>query len=135
MCVYVYVCVCVCVCLAANRQVFTVKDKKEKALAVADSVVGRAAKYGERTAGETRTKVTIQSIRKTHWWEKFNWFISSDGHIVIAGRDAQQNEMLVKRYMRKGDAYVHAEVHGAASCVVKSKVSFMFVVSVVCVVR
>ena len=74
-----------------------------------------------------------------HWWEKFHWFLSSDHLVVIAGRDAQQNELLVKRYMRKGknekrifflflillfgsgDAYVHAEVHGAASCIVKGE--------------
>ena len=32
------------------------------------------------------------------WFEKFLWFISSENYIVVAGRDAQQNEMLVKRY-------------------------------------
>ena len=37
-------------------------------------------------------------------------FISSDGFMVLAGRDAQQNELLVKRYMRPGDIYVHAEI-------------------------
>ncbi len=98
-----------------------VKDKKEKTLAVTDGVVGRATKKAEKSAGEMKAKVTIQTLRKVHWWEKFNWFISSDGYVVIAGRDAQQNELLVKRYMRKGDAYVHAEVHGAASCIVKNK--------------
>ena len=98
-----------------------VKDKKEKTLAVTDGVVGRATKKAEKSAGEMKSKVVIQALRKTHWWEKFHWFISSDGLVVIAGRDAQQNELLVRRYMKKGDAYVHAEVHGAASCIVKSK--------------
>lgn len=98
-----------------------VKDKKEKTLAVADAAISRAGKSAVRSAGETRAKITIQTIRKVHWWEKFNWFISTDGHVVIAGRDAQQNELLVKRYLRPGDAYVHAEVHGAASCIVKGK--------------
>jgi hypothetical protein len=39
---------------------------------------------------------------------------------VIAGRDAQQNEMLYKRYFRKGDIYVHADIHGAATCIIKN---------------
>lgn len=45
----------------------------------------------------------ITHMRKVHWFEKFNWFISSENYLVISGRDAQQNEMIVKRYMAKGD--------------------------------
>ena len=37
------------------------------------------------------------------------------------GHDAQQNDQLVKRYMRKGDVYVHADLHGAASCIVRNR--------------
>lgn len=39
---------------------------------------------------------------------------------MIGGRDQQQNELLVKRYMRSSDVYVHAEVSGASSIVVKN---------------
>jgi predicted ribosome quality control (RQC) complex YloA/Tae2 family protein len=41
---------------------------------------------------------------------------------VLSGRDAQQNEALVKRYLRPGDVYVHAELQGASSCIVRCKV-------------
>ncbi|KXZ50631.1 hypothetical protein GPECTOR_15g315 [Gonium pectorale] len=54
------------------------------------------------------------------WFEKFHWFISSENLLVVSGRDAQQNELLVKRYFRKGDVYVHAELHGASSTIVKN---------------
>ncbi len=40
---------------------------------------------------------------------------------MIGGRDAQQNEILVKRYLRPGDAYLHADVHGAPTCVLRAK--------------
>ena len=65
----------------------------------------------------------IKEIRKTFWFEKFHWFITSENYLVIAGRDAQQNELIVKRYMEKNDIYVHAEVHGAASCIIKNNSS------------
>lgn len=52
---------------------------------------------------QEKTVATISHIRKVHWFEKFNWFISSENYLVISGRDAQQNEMIVKRYMTKGD--------------------------------
>ena len=49
--------------------------------------------------------------RKAHWFEKFRWFVSSDGLIVVAGSDAQQNEQLVKRCVRGGACYVSGRYH------------------------
>lgn len=57
---------------------------------------------------------------KQFWFERFRWFISTGGNIVIAGRDAKSNEQVVKKYLKEGDRYVHADIHGAPSCVVKS---------------
>ena len=54
------------------------------------------------------------------WFEKFYWFITSENYLVISGRDAQQNEVIVKKYMRTGDIYIHADFHGAASTVIKN---------------
>ncbi|KAK1777405.1 fibronectin-binding protein A N-terminus-domain-containing protein [Copromyces sp. CBS 386.78] len=70
--------------------------------------------------GLKQEKPVLQPIRKAMWFEKFTWFISSDGYLVLGGRDAQQNEMLYKRHLRKGDVYVHADVHGAASVIIKN---------------
>lgn len=39
---------------------------------------------------------------------------------VIGGRDQVQNELIVKRYMRAGDIYVHADLSGASSVVIKN---------------
>jgi predicted ribosome quality control (RQC) complex YloA/Tae2 family protein len=57
--------------------------------------------------------------RKVRWFEKYRWFLSSDGIVVIGGRDATTNDRIVKRHLKEGDAYVHADVHGAPSVVVK----------------
>ncbi|KAJ9155622.1 DUF814 domain-containing protein [Pleurostoma richardsiae] len=70
--------------------------------------------------GLKQEKATLQPIRRQMWFEKFLWFISSDGYLVIGGRDAQQNEMLYRRYLRKGDIYVHADLHGAATVIIKN---------------
>ena len=32
-------------------------------------------------------------------FEKFFWFISSENYLVIGGRDQQQNELVVKKYL------------------------------------
>ncbi len=58
---------------------------------------------------------------KTFWFEQFRWFITSEGNIVVGGRDAKSNELVVKKHLREGDRYVHADIHGAPSVVVKTK--------------
>lgn len=57
--------------------------------------------------------------RKKKWFEKFRWFISSEGFLVIGGKDATTNEMVVKKYMDEGDWYCHADVYGAPHVVIK----------------
>lgn len=39
---------------------------------------------------------------------------------VIGGRDSQQNEQVVKRHLKLKDIYVHADLHGASSVVIKN---------------
>jgi predicted ribosome quality control (RQC) complex YloA/Tae2 family protein len=50
---------------------------------------------------QVKITATINRMRKPFWFEKFLWFISSDGYMVIAGRDMQQNELIVKRHLGK----------------------------------
>jgi hypothetical protein len=69
---------------------------------------------------QAQAPLGIRAGRKRLWFEKFFWFVSSDRCIVVAGRDAHQNELLVKRYMRARDVYVHADVHGAATVLVRN---------------
>ena len=40
---------------------------------------------------------------------------------MLSGRDAQQNDLLYKKYLRPQDIYVHADLTGASSCIVRSK--------------
>ncbi|KAK4216615.1 fibronectin-binding protein A N-terminus-domain-containing protein [Rhypophila decipiens] len=70
--------------------------------------------------GLKQEKPVLQPVRKAMWFEKFIWFVSSDGYLVLGGRDAQQNEILYKRHLRKGDVYVHADLHGASSVIIKN---------------
>ncbi len=55
------------------------------------------------------------------WYEKFRWFTSSDGFLVVAGKDTVSNEVLVKKYTVQEDAVFHAEISGAPFVVVKAE--------------
>lgn len=57
---------------------------------------------------------------RPEWYEKFRWFISSEDFLVIGGRDATTNEMLIKKHMEKDDLVFHSTVHGAPFFVVKN---------------
>ena len=53
------------------------------------------------------------------WYEKLRWFLSSDGHLIVGGRDANSNESIVKKYLDPKDIYLHADIHGASSIAIK----------------
>ena len=91
------------------------KDHIEKVVKDAD----KKAKI-ELEKQQMRLGTGVRVIRKVYWWEKFNWCISSENYLIISGKDAQQNEIIVKKYMKKGDIYVHADMHGASSTVIKN---------------
>ncbi|MCU4799150.1 ribosome rescue protein RqcH [Halobacteria archaeon HArc-gm2] len=60
-------------------------------------------------------------VRQTEqWYERFRWFHTSDGFLVIGGRNADQNEELVKKYLDNGDKVFHAQAHGGPITVLKA---------------
>jgi predicted ribosome quality control (RQC) complex YloA/Tae2 family protein len=76
----------------------------------------RAVKAEDAEASTGRRKAR----RKRFWFESYRWFISANGNIVLGGKDANSNRRLVKRHLVEGDRYIHADVHGAPSIVVKA---------------
>ncbi|CAL8464758.1 g4293 [Coccomyxa elongata] len=102
----------------ADRKARSAKQAKtleanQKALAVADKKV-------QAQLSKVKAVAAVQQLRKPAWFEKFNWFVTSENYLVVSGRDAQQNELLVKRYLRKDDLYVHADLHGASTTIVRN---------------
>ncbi len=57
---------------------------------------------------------------KMKWYEKYRWFISTDDFIIIGGRDASSNETIVNKHMNNNDLFFHADVRGAAVCLIKN---------------
>uniref|UniRef100_A0A3Q7EEV7 CCHC-type domain-containing protein n=1 Tax=Solanum lycopersicum TaxID=4081 RepID=A0A3Q7EEV7_SOLLC len=96
------------------------ENKQEKTVTAHEKAFKAAERKTRLQLSQEKTVAVISHMRKVHWFEKFNWFISSENYLVISGRDAQQNEMIVKRYMSKGDLYIHADLHGASSTVIKN---------------
>jgi predicted ribosome quality control (RQC) complex YloA/Tae2 family protein len=66
------------------------------------------------------SRESIPIRRDEQWYEQFRWFHTSDGFLVIGGRDADDNEAIVKKYMEKGDRFFHAQASGAPATVLKA---------------
>ncbi|KAI6657585.1 Nuclear export mediator factor NEMF-like [Oopsacas minuta] len=100
-----------------KKQAFAKQQKTTAASGVALKSAERKTKIALK---QVQTIALIKKVRKTYWFEKFYWFISSDNYLVIGGRDRQQNEIIVKKHLVGGDVYIHADVHGSSSVVVKN---------------
>ncbi|CAO1411768.1 unnamed protein product [Diamesa serratosioi] len=94
--------------------------KEQKTIEASGKALKSAEKKTQQTLKDVRIQSTISKARKVFWFEKFYWFVSSENFLVIGGRDQQQNELIVKRYLRATDIYVHAEIQGASSVVIKN---------------
>ncbi|KAL4425918.1 hypothetical protein ABPG75_009934 [Micractinium tetrahymenae] len=95
------------------------QTKQQKTLDANQKALKAAEKKAQAQLKQVRSAAPVIT-RKPFWFEKFHWFISSENYLVLSGRDAQQNELLVKRYLRKGDAYVHADLHGASTTIIRN---------------
>ncbi|TRO61440.1 fibronectin-binding domain-containing protein [Candidatus Bathyarchaeota archaeon] len=74
---------------------------------------------------ETIEKKVIEKIpkrkREKVWYEKFHWFKSSDGFLIMSGKDASTNDLLIRKYLNKDDLVFHAEIQGAPFTIVRTE--------------
>jgi len=97
------------------------KKSREKLDGAKKSIIETRKQLDRIGIAKKEQKRKVKRKTKEFWFEKYRWFISSDGNIVIAGRDAKTNDKIVKKYLTEKDRYAHAEIHGAPSVVIKNK--------------
>ncbi|MCL7475649.1 MAG: NFACT family protein [ANME-2 cluster archaeon] len=105
-----------------NAQMFYDKAKKisgkrlgaERAILQTEKLMARKAEPDKQRKGG---KIKV----KPRWYDRFRWFESSDGFLVVGGRDAGTNEDVVKKYMEKRDIFFHTEAPGSPAVVIKTE--------------
>lgn len=98
-----------------SEQAKKFRAKRAGALRAMESMAQRAEKAEARKVGKLKAK----------WYHRFRWMETSDGVLVIGGRNADQNEELVKKYMEGKDRFLHADVFGASTVIVKGAAEHM----------
>jgi len=89
-------------------------QRVEEAIAATRAEIDAARAKAVKKAKRPRTKAT-----KAMWFEAYRWCLSSEGFLILGGRDARTNDQLVKKHLKEGDRYAHADTHGAPSIVIK----------------
>ncbi|MCE4601367.1 MAG: NFACT family protein [Desulfurococcales archaeon] len=60
-------------------------------------------------------------VRRRYWFENFHYTVTRNGFLAVGGRDAGQNELLVRRYLEPHDIFMHADIHGAPAVIIKTR--------------
>jgi len=53
-------------------------------------------------------------------YDGFRTFTSSDGFLIVAGKDAETNESLIKKHAKAGDLVFHTDIQGSSFAVIKA---------------
>ncbi|MDQ5830872.1 MAG: NFACT family protein [Thermoproteota archaeon] len=69
-------------------------------------------------------KVIVKEHISREWYERYRWFITTDGLLVIGGRDASSNSVLIRKHLTEHDIVFHAEVHGSPFFIIKNAATF-----------
>lgn len=87
----------------------------------AEKALEQTIKIIEKRAAPEKVKTRkVFRRRKPRWYERFRWFESSDGFLVIGGRDASSNEEIYAKYLEKRDFALHTDAPGAPLTVIKT---------------
>lgn len=97
-------------------------EDSEKALGELRKKVEKEKKKEEQKENTLqKKKFRIKENIEKEWFEKFHYFHTSGGFLVIGGRDAKQNEILVSKHLKKEDLFFHADIQGASAVILKTE--------------
>ncbi|MGC9210483.1 MAG: ribosome rescue protein RqcH [Acidilobus sp.] len=97
------------------REAGELRAKSRRASSAEAEVKERLARLEE----EARVRRLADAVRrrKRSWYERYHWLVTSSGLLAIGGRDADQNESIVRRFLGDSDLFLHADIHGAPAVV------------------
>ncbi|CCF57321.1 hypothetical protein KAFR_0C03290 [Kazachstania africana CBS 2517] len=81
------------------------QKKMEKHMAKAmTNIENRIDQQLKKKLRESHT--VLKKIRKPYFFEKYNWFISSEGYLVMTGKSALENDQIYMKYIEDDDIFM-----------------------------
>lgn len=99
----------------ASRLYDKAKDFERKVRAIGraeESLLAERERLSRSLAEEEVVKVAKAKGEKA-WFERYRWFITSDGLLAVGGRDASSNSAIIRKHRTPGDLVFHADIHGS----------------------
>src|SRR3989338_1320312 len=96
------------------------KKIKKKIEGAKTALAQSRLKLAELEKKEIKEIKKKEAPRAKEWYEKFRWFYTSEGLLVIGGRDATTNEIVVKKHTDKDDLVFHTDMIGSPFFVIKN---------------
>jgi predicted ribosome quality control (RQC) complex YloA/Tae2 family protein len=90
----------------------SIEEAKSRLLAQIHKLRNQTAKI--------HNKVIVKHQVNKEWYERYRWFITSDGLLAIGGRDSSSNSVVIRKYLTEYDIIFHAEIYGSPFFVIKN---------------
>ena len=101
---------------------FNEAKKQSGAIKSIEDIKAKTLKKLEKLQNKTESEkdsVIVSEIRKKNWYERYRWFNTSDGLLVIGGRDAASNSAVVRKHLDKNDKIFHGDIFGSPFFIIK----------------
>ena len=99
---------------------FEQAKKARKKIGGAEETIEKTKEQLAKVVVKEEKKIAKAAIKK-EWYEKFRWFFTSTGFLVIGGRDATSNEIVIKKHTDKEDVVFHTDMAGSPFFVLKTE--------------
>ena len=101
---------------------FNEAKKQSGAINSIEEIKSKTLKKLEKLQNKTESEkdsILVSEIRKKNWYERYRWFYTSDGFLVIGGRDAASNSAVVRKHLDKNDKIFHGDIFGSPFFIIK----------------
>ncbi len=100
-------------------------DKSKKAKHKVETIKKILEQFKDKLSKVEREQIQIEQEKSKekrihNWYERFRWFITSEGFLAVGGRDANTNEEIVKKHMEKNDLVFHTDAAGSPFFILKT---------------
>ena len=106
-----------------SSMLFARAKEMERGNASIEEARGKLLEQIMKLRGQTAAihkKVVVKEQAAKEWYERYRWFITTDGLLAIGGRDSSSNSALIRKHLTEHDIVFHAEVHGSPFFIVKN---------------
>ena len=96
-----------------------IKVKYDKTIESGGNAINKLKKKEFENKKKKDLELKYEYEEKNFWFQQYNWYIIDNRFLIISGKNADQNEEIVKKYMDKEDKYIHGNFFGSPSMIIK----------------